>query len=110
MSKDIIIDRGEFSKASNRILAYGNFLANSLVEFQKIILEMEELGYFSDEKATSNLNEIVNGLQPYGQQIVEECEEIEHIIKEFLEEVEEIDDFRFPYDIMQEVIRNTALG
>lgn len=107
MSIDIILDYGEFSKASNRITAYGDFLANCLVEYQEIIRDMEETGKFSDKEATSNLNKIVNGLQPYEKKIVGACEETERIIKANFREVTNVDTFKYPNEIMDIVRNNT---
>lgn len=109
MNKDIVIDQGELSKASNKITTYGNFLINCIEEYKTIIDDMEQSKAFSDEVVLAEIHNLINQLQPYESKISSSCQAIEKIIKDNIQDISSADNFKYPGEYMDIVMKATKL-
>lgn len=102
MEKDVVCVESELSIAHNKIVEYGNFLSEAIESYVAILAEVQERG-IQDDLVCSKLSEVAQSVTPYKTYIVETCNEIADEIRDYVDQMTQVDGFKFPDDIMSDV-------
>ncbi len=106
MNRDIICDEDEFLSVAKSSWNYVIFLISSIETYINILTDIQEEG-LQDQLICAKISRIVELLQPQKQTLIIESNEINQIIKQYLEEISKADNFIFPeemkYDFLKEI-------
>lgn len=98
MTRDIVCDEGELSIAANNLLEYADFLVRTMDAYVAVLAEIQVKG-IQDDLVCSKLSSVEQSLKPYKTAIIDECEEIAKIVRDYIQEIARADNFKFPSDI-----------
>lgn len=95
--KDIVCAEAELSIAVNQIVNYANFLASSIETYISILSDIQTRG-IEDALVSAQLTQLALNVQPYKQMLVKKAEEVQAVVKSYVEDVAAADKFQFPED------------
>jgi methyl-accepting chemotaxis protein len=98
MRPDLICAENELSIAINSINTYSDFLSRTIDSYISILSKIQDEG-INDDLICEQLSNVADEIKPYIKDIYEESEEISKNIRDFISEISEVDDFKFPFDI-----------
>ena len=96
-AKDIVCAEGELSYAAREIQDYAAFLIKSIKTYDRIIAGVQRSA-IQDDLICARLSAIVNALDPYEKEITDASDKVSRLVKRYIEEVEDADNFIFPGD------------
>ncbi len=98
MNTDIVCAEGELSIAANNLAEYADFLSRIMEAYVDILSQIQNNG-IQDDLVCLKLSSIAQSLNPYKTSIKDECEDITADIRNYIDEVSRVDNFRFPTDL-----------
>lgn len=96
MSRYVVMDEGELSRAANQIKSYADFIARSIEEYIQILAKIQNEKAISDELICAKLSELATQVAPYKSSIYDECEKITKIINDDISAITGEDNFKYP--------------
>lgn len=101
--KNIICDEAELVSAINKIDSYIDFLIRSIDTYINILADIQG-NAIQDDLINKQLSEIADSIQPIREILFRAKKSIHKDIRGFIDEIEEIDNFKFPNEIETEIL------
>lgn len=105
--KDIVCAEAELSIAANQIANYANFLAAAIETYTNILDSVREKG-INDLWVRIKLQQLISRVGSYKPDITNQGDEIQKVIRTYIDNIEKADNFKFPEDPSSEISRLLA--
>lgn len=104
MTNDLIIDEGALSIAGHKVEQYGDFLIDSIEEYQAILDDVKS-GGFVDFLLRIQITRYQFFASRYKQPVGKACEQLNALLISYFADAEAADNFRFPSQFEDSVSR-----